>query len=325
MSFPLVSVVLPVYNAENYLKEAIDSILNQTYENFELIVIDDGSKDHSLEIISNYKDKRIKVLDNEKNHGIVYTLNKGIENSTGKYILRMDADDISLPDRIEKQVEFMERHPDIGICAGLAETFGALNGKAYLPAITSDEVKCSLLFDTTLAHPTVIMRSHILREHHLRYQNYIAEDYMMWVLALDYCKLYVLPKVVLKYRVTEKSLTAVLNKKEDLKAETYLKAYDIMLKRCGMMASMEARKLQYYFDFGSLGEKDMKPLVAHLKSIIEANESSRYFDRRTLENMIGKRWIAYIKRNRQYRYLISKFTIYGIRYIITRMLNNPIK
>ena len=197
-SLPFVSVVMPVYNAEQYLNEAIDSILLQSYSNFELIIINDGSTDKSRDIISGYQDKRIKLLNNDQNQGIVYTLNRGIENSRGKYIVRMDSDDISYPERIEKQVCFMEVHPDIGICAGLTETFGAYIERSSLPLRNPEEVKCSLLFDTAIAHPTVIMRAELLNKHHLRYQNYIAEDYIMWVSALGHCKLSVLPEVILK-------------------------------------------------------------------------------------------------------------------------------
>lgn len=326
MCSPLVSVVMPVYNAEHYIKESIESILNQTYHNFEFIIIYDKSSDHTLDIILSYDDKRIILLINEENKGLAFALNRGLEHSRGKYIIRMDSDDISLPDRIEKQVDFLENHADIGICAGLAETMGNAQKKGYLPAITSEEVKCSLLFDTTIAHPTVAMRADLIRKHNLRYPNYSAEDYMMWVFALDYCNFFVLPEVILKYRVTGQSLTAVLdNKKEVLKKETYLAAYEIMLKRCGITADVNIRTIQYYFDWGRLEKEEMKALTVHLNCIIEANKKSRYYDGKTLKNIIGKRWIAYIRRNRQYGFLLSRFTFYGIRYIIARLVNNPLK
>jgi len=112
-----VSIVMSVYNAQKYLDEAIESILNQTYSNFEFIIINDGSTDKSLEIIENYakKDSRIIVI-NRENKGLIYSLNEGIRKANGKYIARMDADDISLPQRLEKQVEFMEKNKNIGIC-----------------------------------------------------------------------------------------------------------------------------------------------------------------------------------------------------------------
>ena len=110
----LISIILPAYNAEKYLKEAIDSILAQTYTNFELIVINDGSTDKTEEIILSYQDSRIRYIKNEKNLKLIRTLNKGIGLAKGKYIARMDADDISLPHRLKEEVEFMEAHPNIG-------------------------------------------------------------------------------------------------------------------------------------------------------------------------------------------------------------------
>lgn len=106
---PFVSVVMSVYNGELFLKEAIDSILSQTYKKFEFIIIDDGSTDGSLNIINEYSDERIKILVNPKNEGLIFSLNKGIELALGTYIVRMDADDISLPQRIEEQVSFSEK------------------------------------------------------------------------------------------------------------------------------------------------------------------------------------------------------------------------
>ena len=107
---------MPVYNGERYLREAIDSILNQTFKDFEFLIINDGSTDLSVEIIESYADKRISLAHNGQNLGLITTLNRGFDLACGEYIARMDCDDISLPDRLEKQVVFMDNHPEIGIC-----------------------------------------------------------------------------------------------------------------------------------------------------------------------------------------------------------------
>lgn len=112
---PKVSVVMPAFNAEKYIREAVDSILNQTFTDFEFIIINDGSTDHTKEIILEYDDPRIVLLENEKNSGIVVTLNKGIQFARGEYIARMDSDDISLCNRIERQVLFLDSHAHIGL------------------------------------------------------------------------------------------------------------------------------------------------------------------------------------------------------------------
>jgi len=116
----LVTVLMPVYNGEKYLNEAIDSILNQTYTNFEFLIINDGSTDRSVEIIKGYNDSRIKLIHNKKNMGLVYTLNRGLALALGKYIVRMDADDISLPNRFKLQLDFMEINTEVALCSGNA-------------------------------------------------------------------------------------------------------------------------------------------------------------------------------------------------------------
>ena len=114
---PVISVIMPVYNTkEKFLREAVESILNQTFTDFEFIIINDGSDSITEDIILSYKDLRIKYLKNEQNLGIVQSLNKAVKTAKGKYIARMDADDISMPHRLEKQYEFMENHPQCGVC-----------------------------------------------------------------------------------------------------------------------------------------------------------------------------------------------------------------
>ncbi len=108
----MVSIIMPVYNSSGYLSDAIESILSQTYSDFEFIIIDDASTDNSIEIIYSYHDPRIVLLKNDINLGVTHSLNKGIKHARGKYIARMDADDIALPQRIELQVDFLEKNPE---------------------------------------------------------------------------------------------------------------------------------------------------------------------------------------------------------------------
>ena len=114
---PLVSIILPAYNCEKFIRKTIHSLINQTYSNFELLVINDGSTDATTSIIQSFKDTRIQLIQNEKNKGLIYTLNKGIELSKGKYIARIDADDICLPERLQKQVNWLEKNTQIAIVA----------------------------------------------------------------------------------------------------------------------------------------------------------------------------------------------------------------
>ncbi len=199
---PEVAILMPVYNGEKYLHEAIDSILSQTFGNFVFIIIDDGSTDKTVEIIKSYNDNRIKLLLNEKHMGISYSLNKGILSSNTKYIARMDCDDISLPNRIKEQVNFMNENLDIGVCGTYVEIFGFNKNRIQKFPLKNKDIKFKLLSDNPLNHPTVIMRRNVLNENGLLYNvNYDgAEDYDLWERLSVFTKLENLPKVLLKYR-----------------------------------------------------------------------------------------------------------------------------
>lgn len=211
----LISVILPVYNAQLYLEEAIESILNQTYKNFELIVINDGSNDSSLNIINEFmmKDNRIILIDRE-NKGLVYTLNEAINLSKGKYIARMDADDISLPNRFEKQIELLE-NTKIDICGChylLVDEENNINGLNLIP--TSHEM-CflSLASKVPFAHPSVMIRKEFLVKNNLKYgqSDYkIAEDLDLWIrMYKNGANFGNVNDILFKYRVLDNSLSKV--------------------------------------------------------------------------------------------------------------------
>lgn len=165
---PKVTVLMPVYNGEEYLREAIESILFQSFGNFEFLIIDDGSTDDSINIIASYTDPRIRVITNGENIGIARALNKGIELARGKYIARMDSDDISLPKRFEKQVDFLDKNPEIGIVGSWIKTFGGRKTIILAHPCNPEMVRIFFLFDSPLAHPTVMMRREFLKKNNLR-------------------------------------------------------------------------------------------------------------------------------------------------------------
>lgn len=204
MSNPMISVVMPVYNGEKYLSEAIDSILNQTYTDFEFIILNDGSTDKTEEIILSYDDPRIVYVRNKENLRIVKTLNKGIELAKGKYIARMDADDISFPERFEKQIKFMEDHLNVGICGTWVQTFGAINETWKVPA-SHDGIIMKMIFHSSLMHPTVFIRKSILFGLDYVYDETYTkvEDYALWIYLSDKTEFANVPKILLKYRLND--------------------------------------------------------------------------------------------------------------------------
>jgi len=204
LSKPSVSVLMPVYNAGNFLADALESILNQTYGDFELIIVDDGSTDSTAEILSEFqnKDKRIRVFRNRSNLGIVQTLNKGISHCSGKYIARMDADDISKHDRFEKQIHYMERNPEVSVL-GASVSYIDAEG-TLLNVIRQCKLDRSLLSANPLLHPSVVMRKKILDETGARYEEKYryAEDYYLWLLLSRIGRIHAISDVVLYYRLS---------------------------------------------------------------------------------------------------------------------------
>lgn len=211
MPAPLVTVLMPVYNAAAFVREAIDSILGQTLGDFELLVVDDGSTDGSADILRSYDDPRIRVARSPTNEGVTAALNRGLDLAEGRYVLRMDADDVSLPDRLENQVRYMEEHPEVGVCGGSIHGFNATREfEAPIPrAQTHEPMVCTLPFGTVLLHPTVIFRGELFRDG-LRYDpDYPhAEDYELWCRAARVTRLAVLPAIVLRYRMHGRSISS---------------------------------------------------------------------------------------------------------------------
>lgn len=229
----LISVILPAYNAEKYLKEAIDSILGQTYKNFELIIINDGSTDTTEEIILSYDDSRIRYVKNEKNLKLIKTLNKGIDMAKGKYIARMDADDISLPNRLQVEYDFMEAHPDISVCSTLIYRLFS-NGKIvkghYYPSRLPEGCCFTAIYRTPLAHPAAFFRTEILRKYKYNDSGSALhiEAFVLWGdLAIAGEKMAVINKRLLYYRDNEQS---ICHSYIDSQIENHKKQVRYMLK-----------------------------------------------------------------------------------------------
>lgn len=197
----LISVVMPVYNGGKYLREAIESILSQTYQNFEFLIINDGSTDESEEIIRSYADPRIVYLQNDQNRGLVYTLNYGISQAKGEFIARMDADDISEPTRFERQIEVFTNDPEIGLCGTWAKIIGTT--KIFKVECEPERIKCNLFFLNQFIHPSLIFKKEILVKNGLQYEsvNFPAEDYALWINLSQKIKMLNIPECLMNYRV----------------------------------------------------------------------------------------------------------------------------
>ncbi|PWK65394.1 glycosyltransferase involved in cell wall biosynthesis [Mucilaginibacter oryzae] len=207
---PFVSVLMPCYNAAAYLRACMDSILNQSYSNFELLIIDDGSTDNTLEILKSYSDKRIRLLVNKENKGIAHTLNKGLKIIKGKYLARMDADDIMSPNRLALQVNFLEKNPKYGMVGAwheIIDGYGMVIKRLQRP-VESKHLKLQLYFNNPFIHPLVMMRTELAKQ--LRYDPkfLLCEDYDLWTRISAVTEVANLPQYLLQYRVHNKNISS---------------------------------------------------------------------------------------------------------------------
>lgn len=214
---PLVSVVMTVYNGAQYLREALQSVFMQTYQNFEIIiVVEYGTNDQTTDILKSIKDSRLKVIFNEKKLGISHSLNIGLKAAQGKYIARLDDDDIWIKNKLERQVTLLEKHPDLGMCGSNAYIIDdkdkIVNVKVYPDK--SQVLKMSLYIANCFVSSAVVMRNSIIKKHGLRYSGNVCEDYWLWIKISMYSEVSSLPDFLVGYRVFEGNRTNYLIKKQ---------------------------------------------------------------------------------------------------------------
>jgi len=227
-----ITVLMPVYNGDKYLKKAIDSILEQSFKNFELLLINDGSTDNSQTIIDSYSDNRIKVVLNEKNIGLINTLNKGLKLSKGKYVCRFDCDDISMPDRLMEQFLFLERNPSHVLVGSNVEIINECSKRVKLKKYPEmhDEIMMGMMFSNQICHPAVMFKN-ICTEHSLFYSSAAVhfEDYEFWSRLSDFGLFHNIQKNLIKYREHSTQISIKHKKKQD--DSIYSTRSEFVLKR----------------------------------------------------------------------------------------------
>ena len=288
---PEISVIMPVYNAEKFLGEAIESILNQTFTNFELFIIDDASTDKSIEIIKSYTDQRIIFIQKPINTGYANSLNMGIELSKGTYIVRMDADDISMPNRFSLQEKYLHDHPHIGLVGGWVKYFGIMNGEWQYP-ITGYDCFAELLFNNPLAHPTVMFRKKIWTEHNLSYRQdrVPTEDYDLWVQFSKFTQLANIPEYLLKYRVHNDQISKT---KHEITLDSIEKIWDEFLLVHQIELTSNAYKTLMTLRRNKIAHRLTIHFVKEVKILLHELAFSKKFELNSLKCQIIKR-LAYL-------------------------------
>ena len=295
---PKISVLMSVYNDSIHLKEAIDSILNQTFDDFEFIIINDGSTDLSIDILNGYeeKDSRVKVYTNTSNIGLAKSLNKGLLLSSGDYIARMDADDYSYPTRLQKQFEFMENHKNIMVCGTSMEIYEHDN-KFMTPPTNHNAIAAGLIFGTNFYHPTVMFRAAFIKQNAIMYpEDYkYAQDYGLWVnlLKLNQENIFSnLEEALLKYRIHPER-----NRKNYFSTQTSF-AIKAQINALSMF-NIEARENVLYdlnFSMESLSLCNIKKCNVILDKIRTKNEELRPYFYTNLEVAIVRKKISLFRR-----------------------------
>jgi glycosyltransferase involved in cell wall biosynthesis len=288
----LISVLLAVYNGETYLKEAIDSILCQTVADFEFIIVDDGSTDNTAAILQSYTDSRLRVIRAEKNCGLIDSLNKGVVAAKGKYLARLDADDVAMPDRFEKQLQYFAQHPDTVLLGTGAMLIDSASKELYwtyyqqnIPAIPTH-----LLFRNVFIHSSVMVKTEILREFPFDKAYYLAEDYIVWVQMAQKYAVAAIKEPLVKHRIHETNITKV---KAARHFETVQKIFAYQLAALGIAATendlvLHKKLGQYKFE---KGEDFVQQTSAWLWQLVEKNRAKKIYHRQEFEKWILQLWV----------------------------------
>ncbi len=294
-----ITVLMAVYNGEAYLKECIDSVLNQTYKDFEFLIVDDGSTDSTLDIIKSYKDNRIRLLRNEKNLSQVSSLNIGLEHAKGEYIARIDADDIMLPSRLERQLNFLEKRPDMALIGSYGEAInekGQPISESRLP-IRNEEIIATVLFgEFIMVHSSIMFRKDIIMSTGKYNEAFsFTEDYKLTtdLLAKGH-KINNMPEIFIKYRIHNDRISVRDSKPQ---IERYIIALKEFTRNFNSGITEEDNTLLFNFllKAGSMDKsywdkakaKDIEKAVKLLSLLLE--NVINYFKLNTVQNYFMKR------------------------------------
>ena len=279
---------MPSYNTPvPMLQEAVESILNQTFRDFELIIIDDCSTDESVDYLKSLDDERVRVIRNPVNMGVTKSLNVGLGQAKGKYIARMDSDDISFPERLQKEFSYMEEHPLTVMCGSRVEQFGARTGLGIKPISDTDIYRATLLFRYPgPMHPTIFLRHETLLDHGVRYNENLkyAQDYDLYSQVAPLGNIYVFPEPLLKYRTHEKQISST---GRSVQMECAKDTQRRLLKNLLGDITEEELEMHYIHSCGyDLGCVINDEITNWYDKIAEANKTAKVYDQKKLEKVI---------------------------------------
>ena len=288
-----VSVVMPVFNGELYVREAIESVLAQTFKNFELLIINDGSTDRTAEVISSFEDPRIRILHNPSNIGLAASRNRGIQEATGQYLAWLDCDDLSMPHRLQRQVQLLDSRAGIGVCGTWVRPIGAVEGALWRYPTDPRFIRCRMLFDNPLAISSVVLRRDLLLQHSLAHDTSFryAEDYEFWERVSGYCEIANIPEVLTLYRLHPGQMSHGL---AEVQQYFVWKIQERQLRALGAVASDEQRAIHLTIgvQWRSSGSVEfVRSAGAWLQEIARANFRTKALPHDALLAVLAERWV----------------------------------
>lgn len=290
---PTLSIIMPVYNTERYISETIESLLNQTFNDFELIVVDDACTDKSIEIVKSFDDPRIRILTNESNKGIVYSRNRGNSESLGKFIAPFDSDDIALPDKFEKQIMFMEQHPEYGMLgtwAKLIDENGQFMNINWRLSAHSGHIPAIMLFRAYFIQSSVIFRREAIPVNCYTEGFAPSEDYKLYYETANRFKTYNYPEYLTYYRIHKNSIT---QSKLKLCMDSEMKLYNYIFNLLNIEINTK------YFSLLQLIKNDreisdleiVSDIEKFLVLILNQNLICKKYDQKQLNRVVFNRWM----------------------------------
>lgn len=304
MKQPLISVIMSTYNEEKYIETSLKSLLDQTFQEFEIIIVDDASTDNTRQLIQGLQDERIHLICNEENQGLTKNLNKALKCVTGKYIARMDGDDIAFPTRFEKQYQYMEKHPETMLVSCYTKSFGDSDLVFALPD-DSEVLKVRMLVRPVYAHPGFMMRRELIEAGYQYNEEYrTAQDYEFASRVAEKYKIGLVPEVLLLYRVHKKQISARAGNQQFNNADKIRKC---QLERLGIQLS-EAE----WQDYQNLVKEtkvncleDYSKVYEIIQKMLRSNEKAKIYNPNIMKKTLKRMFYTWVIRNKNMKHILA--------------------
>lgn len=298
---PELSIIMPLYNTEDFVGQAVQSILSQSYTDYEFIIVNDASTDRSLEVVNSFSDKRIKILTNDQNMGIVFSRNKGLKESVGRYVAPFDSDDIALPDKFKKQIKFLRNNPEYGMLGSwvkMIDKNGNLLKKRWGLKASPEQIPAQLLFRNYFAQLSVVMRREAIPIGGYVEGFNMAEDYRMWIEVAKNYKVWNYPEYLAYYRINSGSVTDV---NTEMLNNYVTKAFQYAYRFLGIEIDRYKASLLHLINSEEkiMDIDKLKQIEVFLLLILSQNDKLNIYKQDQLIKVVLNRWMKVCYKSRK--------------------------